>query len=462
VRARLLLAAVVAGAALLLPGVPGAAAASGSGSYLIRIKATPAFAGLHFKLGQQTFATDGNGIARIPVPGPGTYTISAVRQQQSMTGNRVSFSRWLDNAFTPTRTVDVTSRTTKLDAGFSVMYQVHLSYVDTHSNPIDPSAITSVTLTNSLGERQTFPGSQTDHWLLGSRVARLTNGLYETEIKYGIERVVVQGTNVVNRGQQTFLPAKGIEGPVQLLFYSAHVSAHDAFFGFPMGSGVKLIFPNGTTKRYEFESGSHVTLPALPRGEYSISVDGPGISFVRPLALSRDQEVSLEVLSYLDIGAVLTFLTVVAIGLLLIGRPHLRTLLNRPAAKALKPVRDSLRRMKGSTAGGSSQPSRGASLRSRIVSWGLPLRAATAGGSFSPAAVRWACEARRPRPLTWRGRGGAESRAPQREVPSWWVTVGANGVPQEDGSRRRWPARITTRAGALRERMLVARPWRRR
>ena len=52
--------------------------------------------------------------------------------------------------------------------------------------------------------------------------------------------------------------------------------------------------------------------------------DGPGFSFSRPIALSRDTSVDLKVISYVDLAIVLGGLLIVAVALPLIARPVLR------------------------------------------------------------------------------------------------------------------------------------------
>ena len=52
-----------------------------------------------------------------------------------------------------------------------------------------------------------------------------------------------------------------------------------------------------------------------------MSVDGLGISSSRPVALSRDQEVDLKVISWLDIAVVLLGLASIALALLFLRRP---------------------------------------------------------------------------------------------------------------------------------------------
>ena len=83
-------------------------------------------------------------------------------------------------------------------------------------------------------------------------------------------------------------------------------------------------YPNGEVELYDFGPNRQVDLESLARGTYKLQVVGVrGIAPSTPMALSRDQEVVLKVLSSFDIGmgAVLGLLFV--FGLLLYGRPHI-------------------------------------------------------------------------------------------------------------------------------------------
>ena len=65
-------------------------------------------------------------------------------------------------------------------------------------------------------------------------------------------------------------------------------------------------------------------MKSLPRGDYRVSVDALGISSSRPIALSGDQNVRLQVISWLDIAIVLLGLLSIALALLYIRRPSRR------------------------------------------------------------------------------------------------------------------------------------------
>jgi hypothetical protein len=63
-----------------------------------------------------------------------------------------------------------------------------------------------------------------------------------------------------------------------------------------------------------------VRVDALPRGQYRVGVEGPGLASTRPFVLSRSQDASLLLISYLDVGVVSGLLVSIAVALLLFGR----------------------------------------------------------------------------------------------------------------------------------------------
>ena len=143
-----------------------------------------------------------------------------------------------------------------------------------------------------------------------------SGGRRSTLVSYAAERVIVTGASVVHRAQQRFFPAKTREIRLRLLLFSARFEVHDALLGFPIGSAVRLQFPDGRIEHYALGSGGEVTVNSLPRGDYRVSADALGISSSRPVALSGDQRVELRVISWLDIAVVLLILGSVALGLL--------------------------------------------------------------------------------------------------------------------------------------------------
>ena len=183
--------------------------------------------------------------------------------------------------------------------------------------------MTSLTLVGSNGRRYVLGGTES-RWLAGNRVIPESEGRRSTAVSYAAERALVGGSSVVHRGQQRFFPAESRRLQLRLLLFSARFEVRDALLGFPIGSAVLLEYPNGKVVRQALDADGELTLRSLPRGDYRVSVDALGISSSRPIALSGDQDVRLQVISWLDVAIVLLALGSVALALLFIRRPSAR------------------------------------------------------------------------------------------------------------------------------------------
>ncbi|HXD11618.1 MAG TPA: hypothetical protein VN653_16255 [Anaerolineales bacterium] len=235
---------------------------------------------------------------------------------------KIEFSRWGDDTFVPYRDIEV-PLTQPLDVGFEVSYQVSHTFINLDSQPVDPARITSVTVKGSNGTTYTFSDNQ-PHWLLAGRVIRLSNGLEQTRILYSVIDVTIDGSNVVSQAQQRFYAEPNDVWPLKLLLYSARFTARDALFRFPIGTGIQMEYPDGDIKTFKFDSSNEYSSEGLARGIYHVTVIGVrGIAPPTPIALSRNQDVELIVLSYIDIGVMLALGLSFAFGLLFFGRPKI-------------------------------------------------------------------------------------------------------------------------------------------
>jgi hypothetical protein len=198
-------------------------------------------------------------------------------------------------------------------------------FIDLEKNPVDPAFVSSITFKSSTGVKHEFKAA--DHgkvvWLHSGRVVPSQDGLQPKVLYYTVETAYVGGSNVVIRARDKFFPYKESHWDVTLLFYSATFRARDAFFGFSIGSTLNVVTPDGTVIKHDLDSNSEITLPKLPRGEYQVSVIGPGYSPLRPVAVSRDQDVEIQVFTYLDMAVVVSVLSAIGFGLIYLGRPFL-------------------------------------------------------------------------------------------------------------------------------------------
>ncbi len=345
---------------------------------VFEIEVVPPIAGVQARVNDQTFTSDEQGLIQVKVNKAGTYRLEILPWQSPDPQMQASFARWSDSVYEPTRDIRI-PWTSRLQLGFETSRVVSLTYVDVEGRPVDPAQIESVSLSASTGGRFQFEAGE-PQWLLASRVARLSYGLAPTEVQYRVESVMIRGSNVVNRNQQEFTPAQGVQTvPVEILFYSARFLARDALFRTPVGSAIVLQFPDGHSERFEFGSRAELTLDALPRGDYKVTVEGPGISFTRPVSLSRNQEVRLEVVSYLDLALAGALLLALVLSLLFIGRPHLFGL----RRKARRVSRTKLQVEPVATP---LPPATGAATGASMVSEPSGLSAA---GRYAPTSDRW-------------------------------------------------------------------------
>ena len=235
---------------------------------------------------------------------------------------RIFLDRWGDPEFAPDRYVEVDGHV-HLEAGFEIHYPVKIDFVDLEGEPVPADQIMAVSMTSNHGQRITLT-DELDVWLQASRVTRRRNGLELVPALWSIESVEINGTSVVNRNQQRFDLVSADSWTLELLLYSARITARDAFFRFPIGTGVELHYPDGTKRVFPFNSDDEVLLFSMPRGNYHIRVVGAsGVAPLAPIALTRDQEAELLVLSYLDIGFAGTVALTIVLGLLFAGRPEI-------------------------------------------------------------------------------------------------------------------------------------------
>jgi phospholipase C len=266
------------------------------------VQTVPAVPGMRFAVDGHRFKADRDGRAHLP---PGARDSLRAMDTEVAPGVRATFDRWYQG-----RSI----------AAINLYHRVRARFVDQSGNKVDPRAVASVTLRGSDGGRHVLTRGR-PLWLQGNRVVPESEGRRSAALRYAADKVVVAGSNVVHRGQQRFTPAANPTIQLRLLLFAVRVRARDALLGFPIGSQVRLRYPNGRDRRLALGRSADLTVRSLPRGSYRVGVDALGISSSRPLALSRDQEVDLRVISWLDLAVVLLGLASIALALLFVRRP---------------------------------------------------------------------------------------------------------------------------------------------
>lgn len=303
------------------------------------IETVPPLPDVRFVLGDQTYVTQADGLVQIELDQVGTYhlEVQPPKTDTAQTDSRIAFERWADSVFTPKREVIVT-RDKRLQAGFVLSHPVTQTFVDLNGDPVDEARISTLTLKSSFGTKHTFDDGQA-HWLQANRISRASNGLEVAPAQYSVESVIIDEANVVNKYQQRFFIKPNDNWELVLLLYYANIRAKDAIFGFPLGTGVNLEYPDGRIESLTFGGDDEIRVGPLARGNYKLQVTGArGIAPPTPIALSRDQNVELKVLSIFDMGVGLVLGALLGFGLLFYGRPQLAIIPIKTVSGWVKPA----------------------------------------------------------------------------------------------------------------------------
>ena len=213
----------------------------------------------------------------------------------------------------------------RLRLGLSIFYEVRPEFIDVRGVPVDAERIRRVVYRNTLGERAVGTRDEPLE-LKGNWVSRSgpRASLRSKPLRYSVDLVDVDGSNVVNRAQVRFYPETTRIVPIKLLFFDVTIASRDALLGMHRGSAVEVRYPDGRTVRRGLDGDGRVRLARLARGDYRIRVDAAGLGTTRLVSLSRDQSIDVAVFSYVDVALACILLASAAGALLLVGRPALR------------------------------------------------------------------------------------------------------------------------------------------
>ena len=333
---------------------------------LVVVQTVPAIPGILFEMEGKQYVSGPDGTVGIPVSDPGDYRLTILVDQYNNPTQKIEFSRWLDG--TVQQYLDITVPVKKkIQVGLNVYHQVDLNFVDQARFPVDPQRVTQVTYRSAQGD--VFVVDNGDpRWIPSSRISRVGVGLVPTPLLYSVISVMAEGSNVVNSSQQQFYALPNDTWQISMLLYSIRFSATDGLFNFPVGSSINLVAPDGSVKNYPLDLAGTVAIHSLARGNYSVVlVGGYGLTSRTPIALSRNQSVSVKNISYLDLAVVFMFGMVLTLGLLLYGRPQIFNFLvrkNRPQVMAVE-------RASIESAGGNGFQMKGKGVRplDEIIKW---------------------------------------------------------------------------------------------
>jgi hypothetical protein len=323
--------AVIAGAlALICCGPADAAVTRGAATRIVmlHVHTVPPEPGVKLLFDGQPVTTDTAGVAVINTPYRLTgHTLSLVRPEWTSDNGRIGtkFTLWRspvpDQKHSPTLTHLILRRNHTIQLGFRVTYQVSFSFVTSDHQNVPSSRVSGVELRADGGNVNSVNGGRTIR-LLGIQPVQEAGALVAHTVNYTLQSVIVDGSNVVNAGQQRINPTRQQSAKFVLQLRKLTITAHDSFFGTHVGRAVVVTYPDGRRVSYRFDDAHQVVFTGLARGHYQIHVDGGGLLTSQAVVLSRNQIVNLPVLTWTDIVTLVVVLAVVTAAAVM--RPRLR------------------------------------------------------------------------------------------------------------------------------------------
>jgi hypothetical protein len=284
---------------------------------LLEIITVPKLPGARFMVDGRTHRADRQGVIRLKVASGKKHKISVIDKKIAESDRTLEFVRWYygnhDEDHLDALSGLTVKRNLRIKAGYRATYKLQYSFVDKARNPVDRTRVSRVEFRGDHGQTVSGNGSGT-LTVVGIRPVVAGGTIIAKMVSYTVQRVDVDGSNVVQVNVQRFEPSRKTTVLIPLQLHTLHLSTRDFLFGNPVGQAVWLKYPDGHRFRVLLDADGKATIERLARGSYTVQVDAPGLAFERSLVLSRTQYVDLQHVSRPDIavaaGAVVAFLLV--------------------------------------------------------------------------------------------------------------------------------------------------------
>ena len=330
---RAILGVIVALLLTLLGIAHPAPAAAAEPTGVLEIVTVPAVPGARLVVDGQTHQADHQGIVRMNVSRRDRHQVSLIDKEIAQPSRDLSFVRWYFGNHQQDYQGQLNGlsvrRHLRIMVAYRVSYKLQYSFVDNASNPVDRERVARVEFRGDHGRTVSGDGSGALK-VVGIRPMISGGTLLAKEIGYSVQRVDVDGSNVVQVNSQRFVPTQEATVVIPLQLHTAHFRTRDLLFGDPVGGTVSLKYPDGRRVKIQLDANGEATVEGLARGSYTVRVDAPGLSFERPLVLSRNQYVELPHVSRLDLGVVAVSVAALMFSLYLV-RVRRRSTIRRSA-----------------------------------------------------------------------------------------------------------------------------------
>ncbi len=289
---------------------------------VLEIVTVPKIPGARFTVDGRTYRANRQGVVRLKVSRKDEHKVSLVDRNITQDKRDVEFVRWYtgsqDRDYLDKLSGLKVKRNLRIKAAYRATYTLQYSFVDKSHAAVDASRVSRVEFHGDHGQTVSGNGSGK---LAVVGIRPVVNGgtVIAKKVNYTVQRVDVDGSNVVQVNVQRFTPSrlkKPLAIPLQL--HTVHFSTRDFLFGQPVGHAVWLKYPDGHRRKVALDSEGKATVDLLAKGSYTVKVDAPGLAFERPLVLSRTQYVDLQHVSRLDIVVAIGVLAALMFGLYLV------------------------------------------------------------------------------------------------------------------------------------------------
>ena len=298
-----------------------AAAEAADPKGVLEIVTVPKVPGAAFTVDGRAHRANSQGVVRLKVSSLDKHKISVVDKKIPQDDRNLEFVRWYsgsqDQDYLDQLNGLTVKRNLRIKAGYRATYTLQYSFVDKARDPVDGRRVSRVEFRGDNGQTVSGNGSGK---LTVVGIRPVTNGgtLIAKKVNYTVQRVDVDGSNVVQVNDQKFVPSHKTKLVIPLQLHTVHFSTRDFLFGEPVGKSVLLKYPDGQRHEVRLDADGKATVEGLARGSYTVEVNAPGLPFERPLVISRTQYVDLPHVSRLDIVVAVGVLAALMFGLYLV------------------------------------------------------------------------------------------------------------------------------------------------
>ena len=322
------LALVVLATLLVLAAWPRPSSAAAAAT--LRLRTVPHLANVRLTLDGRTYRTDSSGSVVV-----GTFAgLHRVDLQPpaSLPGGRTArLVGWLGQREIANQ-ITLPPGTTVVQVAFIVSRPVSVIVTDHAGRRVPQGEVTRVTISSSLGLLYTLGPGSTAVMLPINGIVHPPPGFVSVPVRYSARSVLVQGSDVVHRGSQTFAADSSGAWVIKALIFPLRIQVRDALFGFPVGHTVVLAPRFGAKRTIPLGPGHDVRVASISRGTYDLTAHGPGFGLTSVTTLSRPQDARVLLFSWADVAVVAAFALVFLVGLPLLGG----RLVRRPGSRLLQ------------------------------------------------------------------------------------------------------------------------------